>query len=280
MIVDAGTATPNSAHQLNAAEVLSDVVTLTRRNFLRLIRTPKLIFALLVQPAVFVVLFRYVFGASLDILFASKFGGLLPNLDIRYVDYLIPGVIVQVIIFTGGITGVSLAEDLQYGAIDRFRSLPISRFAVLAARTAVDGTRGLATAVVVLVTGFLVGFQVNASVLSVLGALALATFFGYAVNWIYAWLGLVMGSPEAAQSALFLPAFPLTFAASTFAPIEVLPGWLQPFARHQPVSVTADAVRALLQNGDALTPVVKSLLWSVGLLAVFIPIATRRFARV
>ena len=247
--------------------LFADALTMTQRNLLRLWRTPQIIVFTFIGPIVFVILFDVVFGGS------------VATGDLDYIDFLIPGVLIQTAVFDGTSTAIALTQDIQRGSLDRFTSLPIRRSAVLIGRTMTDLVRVTATAAVVLVVGMLLGFRASEGVLGVAAGVALAVAFGHTFHWAYAYFGLKFKDPTVAQSAGYLPIFPLVFAASTFAPVENMPGWLQPFTEHQPVTVTVDAVRAIMHGGDVAGPLTQSLLWIVGLLALWATLATRAFAR-
>ena len=247
--------------------LVADALTLTRRNLLRLWRTPQIILFTFVGPIVFVVLFDVVFGGSVG------------TGDLDYIDFLIPGVLIQTAVFDGTSTAIALTEDMQRGSLDRFTSLPIRRSAVLIGRTLTDLVRVSATSVVVLGVGFLLGFRASGGLGGVIAGAALAVAFGHTFHWAYAYFGLKLKDPTVVQSAGFLPIFPLVFAASTFAPVENMPGWLQPFSEHQPVTVTVDAVRAIMHGGDVAGPLTQSLFWIASLLILWSTLATRAFAR-
>lgn len=239
------------------ARFVSDTLTMTRRNLLKLYRQPQVLVFALITPIMFVSLFNFVFGGSLDV---NGF---------TYADFLIPGIMVQTVMFGGGNTAVGLAEDLSQGVIDRFRSLPMSRLAVLSGRTLADAFRGVLTNSVIIGIGLLIGFRIRNGIGWFLAAFGLVLFFGYAVTWFFAWMGLKLKSVEAVQTATFLPVFPLTFAASTFAPVENMPGWLQVFARNQPVTIVVDTTRAMMQGGEIAGNLVKSILWCIGIAVFF-----------
>ncbi len=246
---------------------LTDATTMTRRNLLRLRRTPQIMLFAVVGPVVFVVLFDVVFGGS------------VATGELDYIDFLIPGVLIQTAVFDGMNTAIALTQDLQRGSLDRFRSLPIRGSAVLIGRTATDLVRATATAFVVVAVGLVLGFRASEGPLAVLAAVALAVAFGHTFNWAYAYFGLKLKDPTIVESAGYLPIFPLVFAASTFAPVENMPGWLRPIAEYQPVTVTADAVRAIMHGGELAGPLTQSVLWIVGLLVLWTTLATRAFAK-
>lgn len=247
--------------------LLNDVVAMTRRNLLRLLRTPQVIVFATIQPVIFVLLFNFVFGGSIE--FAE---------GVNYIDFLIPGILVQTSLFAAGNTAIGLTDDLQKGAIDRFRSLPMHHSAVLIGRTNADVLRAALTMTIITVVGFLVGFRTNHFGGLVLGIL-LAILLAYAFNWIFATFALYVKDPEAAQAGAFLPVFPLVFAASTFAPVENMPGWLQPFANHQPVTVTVNAIRLLTLGASPGWDGVMSMTYSLAILALFIPLASWKFRK-
>ncbi|HEV2921686.1 MAG TPA: ABC transporter permease, partial [Actinomycetota bacterium] len=191
----------------------------------------------------------------------------------------IPGIIVQTVVFVTAVTGIGLNEDLAKGIIDRFRSLPIARSAVLAGRILADAVRLTATVVAILGVGMLLGFRITTSPLAALAGFVLIIAFGIALSWVAALIGLSVRNPETAQSAGFIWMFPLTFASSAFVVASTMPGWLQPFVRINPISVAADALRGLLLAGPVLTPVLKTVAWIVALTVVFAPLAIRQFRR-
>jgi ABC transporter DrrB family efflux protein len=216
-----------------------DALAIAGRNLIAYRRVPQLLVFSTIQPVMFVLLFRYVFGGA----FQSSVPG------IPYVDYLMPGIFVQTTVFGAIATAVGLATDLKSGLLERFRSLPMARSAVLAGRTLADLTRNVFVTALMAAVGFAVGFRVHTGALAFLGAMGLVLLFGYALSWVFATVGLAVGDPETAQAAAFPVLAPLVFASSVFVPVDSMPGWLQPFAEHQPVSVTAAAVRALVIGG-------------------------------
>lgn len=247
--------------------LLADGLQMTKRNLLHYLRVPQLIFFSTVQPIMFVLLWRYVFGGAINV----------TGLD--YVDFLLPGVFVQTVVFGAMGTGIGLAEDLHKGAIDRFRSLPMARSAVLAGRTAADTVRNVFTVTLMAIVGFLVGFRVHTDALHYFGGVLLLLVFAYSLMWGFAIVGLTAANAETAQLMSFPILFPLTFASSAFVPVETMPGWLQVFARNQPVTIVVDAVRALMLGGPTAEKVTLALLWSAGIVAVLAPLASRRYRR-
>ncbi|HVM21393.1 MAG TPA: ABC transporter permease [Egibacteraceae bacterium] len=246
---------------------MTDALTVTKRNLLTYTRLPQLLVFSTIQPVMFVLLFAYVFGGAIT----------TPGVD--YVQYLIPGIMVQTVSFGSTQTGVGLADDLGKGLIDRFRSLPMARSAVLAGRTMSDSLRNLFVILLMLGVGTLIGFRIQTGVLSTLVALAVAVLFGFAMSWISATIGMSVGNVETAQVAGFIWIFPLVFASSAFVPVETMPGWLRAFAEVQPITQTVNALRALLIGGDAGRYVLGSLAWSLAILSVFMPLAVRRYRR-
>jgi len=242
-----------------------DALAVTGRNLIGYRRVPQLLVFSTIQPVVFVLLFRYVFGGAVNI----------PN----YVDYLIPGVFVQTVVFGSMTTAVGLATDLKSGLLERFRSLPMARSAVLAGRTGADLARNVFVAALMAAVGFAVGFRIHTNALAFLFGMVLVLLFGYVLSWIFANVGLAVGDPETAQAAAFPVVAPLIFASSAFVKVSSMPSWLQPFARYQPVSVTASAVRALMIGGPTASFVLQSLAWCAGILLVFVPLGVRRYRR-
>jgi ABC transporter DrrB family efflux protein len=244
-----------------------DALAITWRNLIGYRRVPQLLVFSTVQPVIFVLLFRYVFGGAINV----------PG--VPYVDFLMPGVFVQTVVFGSLATAIGLAADMKSGLLERFRSLPMARSAVLAGRTLADLTRNVFVVLLMVAVGFMVGFRIHTDALALIAGILLLLFFGYAMSWIFATVGLALGDPETAQAAAFPVLAPLVFASTVFVPLESMPGWLQVWAEHQPVSVTASAVRALVLGGPTASLVWQSLAWCVGILAVFAPIAVRRYRR-
>ena len=249
------------------AMALSDTVVLAKRNLLRIPRAPDLLLSFTVQPILFVLLFVYVFGGAIS----------TPGYD--YVDFLMPGIIVQTICFGGFVTALGLAEDLKKGLIDRFRSLPIARSAVLAGRTLADVATNIISLAIMLAVGVLVGFSFDNGVLEILAGVGLLLLFGYAFSWLFAYLGLSASSAESAQALGFIAVFPLTFASSAFVPTDSMPDWLQAFANANPITTVVDAIRALWLGAPAGTDVWVAVLWSLGLIVVFATLSVARYRR-
>jgi ABC transporter DrrB family efflux protein len=249
------------------AETLSDTVVLAKRSLLRIPRQPDLLLGFTVQPIMFVLLFVYVFGGAID----------TPGLD--YVDFLMPGIIVQSMVFGGFVTALGLAEDLKKGLIDRFRSLPMSRAAVLTGRTLADIATNVVQLVVMLAVGIAVGFDFKTSIPEILAGIALMLLIGYAFSWVFALLGLVASSPEASNAFGFTILFPVTFVSSAFVPVESMPSWLQPVAEHNPFTTMVDAARTLFLGTPAGNDVWLSVVWSIGIVVVFGWLSVLRYRR-
>jgi ABC transporter DrrB family efflux protein len=249
------------------ARALNDAMAVAWRNLIAYRRVPQLLVFSTIQPVIFVLMFRYVFGGAIRV----------PGMS--YVNYLMPGIFVQTVVFGAVGAAVGLATDMQSGLLERFRSLPMARSAVLAGRTFADLVRNVFVFVLMSIVGFAVGFRVHTNAVGFLAAMALVLLFGYTFAWIFATVGLLVGDPEAAQAAAFPVMAPLVFASSAFVPVRSMPGWLQAFAAHQPVSVTASAVRALCEGGATTSLVLQSLAWSAAIILVFAPLAVSRYRR-
>ncbi|MFO7961138.1 MAG: ABC transporter permease, partial [Nitriliruptoraceae bacterium] len=198
---------------------------------------------------------------------------------VSYIAFLLPGLFVQSAAFRSTQTAVGLAEDLERGVIDRFRSLPMSRSAVLAGRTLADLVRSLSVILLMVAVGYLIGFRFTQGAVSAIGAILVVGLFGYLMSWLFVYLALLVPGAEAAQTAGFVVIFPLVFASSIFVPLETMPGWLATFAAASPLTHAANAARALSIGGEVLRPLLLTLAWSVGLLAVIVPVAVRRYRR-
>jgi ABC transporter DrrB family efflux protein len=248
----------------------SDALAVTGRNLIALRRVPQLIVFSTIQPVIFVLLWRYVFGGAIDLR-----GG------VPYVDFLMPGIFVQTVVFGAMGAAVGLAADIKTGLLERFHALPMARSAVLAGRTLADLTRNVFVVALMTAVGFAVGFRVHTDALGFLAGMLLVVLFGYALSWVFATMGLIVKDPESAQAAAFPVMAPLVFASNAFVPPETMPSWLQGFAEHQPVSATISAVRALVLGappGDSTgSLVLQALAWMAGILIVFAPLAVRRY---
>ncbi|MDP9242219.1 MAG: ABC transporter permease [Actinomycetota bacterium] len=261
---------PASGSRLRWA--FSDAVAVTKRNLIHYVRVPELLIFSTIQPVMFVLLFVFVFGGAIRI----------PG--ISYKDYLMPGILVQTAVFGAVQTGIGLADDLSRGMIDRFRSLPMARSAVLAGRTASDTVRNLFVILLMSGVGYLVGARFHGGLLGVLAGFALALLFGLAFSWISAFIGMTLKDTEAVQAASFIWIFPLTFASSAFVGVQQMPGWLQAWAKANPVSITVDALRDLMLGTDVTHHSLRfdlfwSAVWIAGILAVFVPLAVTRYRK-
>jgi len=257
------------------AQTIGDGAVITRRNLLKIKRVPEILLFATLSPIMFVLLFAFIFGSAIP----------LPGVD--YKEFLMAGIFTQTVVFGSTITGASLAEDLQKGLIDRFRSLPMARSAVLVGRTNADVGNNIVTITVMAVTGLLVGWRIRNGVLDALAAFGLLLLFAYAISWLMALVGLSVKSPEVVQNASFIIIFPLTFIANTFVPTDNFPPVLKAFADWNPVSSVTLAARELFGNTSpalpppdvwpAEHPVVYSLIWIIGIMAVFIPLSVRKY---
>jgi ABC transporter DrrB family efflux protein len=266
-------AAPESS-ALRLRHALADGVAIARRNLTHVRYVPEKLLDVTVQPIMFVLLFVYVFGSAITV----------PGAD--YVDYLMAGIFVQSMAFASAGTAVSVADDLAKGVVDRFRTLPIARSAVLVGRALSDLATAVIGTVVLSVTGLLVGWRIDSSFASAVGGFALLLLFGFAMSWLGTLIGLFMRDPEAAQGAMFIVMFPLTFVANTFVPTGGMPDWLQPIADWNPICAVTAACRSLFGNPQALPadppwplqhPVLAAVLWSIGIIAICLPLAVRRY---
>jgi ABC-2 type transport system permease protein len=259
------------------AETVSDSVTITRRNLIKVKRVPDLIVFATLSPIMFVLLFRYVFGSA------------IPIQGISYAEFLLPGIFAQTVVFGSTITGASLADDLQKGLIDRFRSLPMARSAVLVGRTVADLGLNVLTIVVMALTGLVVGWRIHSSVGEALAGFLILLLFAFAISWVMALVGLLVRTPEVVNNASFIVIFPLTFIANTFVPTNNFPTVLKTIADWNPVSAVVQAARELFGNTapslETSTawpmqhPVPYVLAWVVVLLVVFVPLSVRAYLR-
>lgn len=258
---------------------LGDGVVVARRNVIKIRRVPEILVFVLISPIMFVLLFAYVFGGSIDV----------PGLEGGYREFLLPGIFAQTVIFGATFTGAGLAEDMQKGIIDRFRSLPMSRSAVLVGRTTSDIVYNLLSILIMGLTGLLVGWRVRSSLLDAVGGVLLLLLFAYAFSWVMAFVGLLVPSPEVVNNASFIVIFPLTFIANTFVELDGLPGPLRVFAEWNPVSALTQASRELFGNvapgappasiWPLRNPVLYTLIWVGIILAVFVPVSIRQYRR-
>jgi ABC-2 type transport system permease protein/oleandomycin transport system permease protein len=259
-------------HRSRVNWAVTDALTVTWRNLVAMMRTPQVLVFSTIQPIIFVLMFRYVFGGAIRI----------PGVpSSQYVDYLMPGVFAQTVVFGSVQTGVALAEDMNKGIIERFKALPMSRSAVLAGRTVADLIRNVFVVGLMCIVGFMVGWRVHTNPVDAVLAIALMLFFSHALAWIFAIVGLNAANAEAAQAASFPILAPLVFASTAFVSADSMPGPLKRFAEHQPVSITIDAVRSLTYGGIFHDPgkIVASIVWSVAIVAVTAPLAVQRYRR-
>jgi ABC transporter DrrB family efflux protein len=249
---------------------ISDTATMTVRNLIAYTRIPEALFFSTLQPIMFVLLFRYVFGGAIPI----------PG-HIPYVDFMMPGIFVQSVMFGAVSTSVGLAEDLQKGLIERFRALPMARSAVLGGRTTADGLRNVVVVAIMTAVAVAVGFSFRTGGLDYVAGALILLAFAYSMSWGFAAIGLAAPNSETAQVMVFPILVPLTFASSAFVPVGAMPGWLQVFARHQPVSVVIDGARSLMVGGvfHSSSDVLYALAWIVGLLVVLVPLGTWRYRK-
>ncbi len=245
-----------------------------KRGVLKFLRTPQLVVLGTLQGALFLLIFRYVFG------------GAMSTGSLSYVEFLIPGFVTTIILFAGQGAAAGVAEDMEQGFVDRLRSLPIPRSSVLTGRALADTIMLVWSLAITTAIGFAVGFHLRGSVLDGLAALGLIVAFGFAFEWVFLALGMFAGNAQAAQGLAFM-VFPLTFVSSAYVPVESMPGWLRTFAQHQPITYMVDAVRALTLGPDAQAAlghaagfyVARSLLWAAAIVAVFAPLAVARYRR-
>ena len=256
---------------------LADGAVIAKRNLIKVKRVPDVLVFTTLSPIMFVLLFAYVFGGSIDV----------PGVNYR--EFLIAGIFAQTVVFGATFTGAGLAEDIQKGVIDRFRSLPMARSAVLVGRTASDVLYNVISIVIMAITGLLVGWRIRGSLLEAIAAFLLLLLFAYAFSWVMAWVGLLVPSPEVVNNASFMVIFPLTFIANTFVPVENLPGVLRTFAEWNPISAVTQATRDLFGNTNPAdpppdvwplqNPELYTLIWVAIILAVFVPLSNRQYRK-
>jgi len=249
---------------------LRDGYIVAGRNMRHFMRQPQLLLFSTVQPIMFVLLFSYVFGGAI--------GGSLPE-GVSYKDFLLPGILIQSTSFRATQTAIGLSEDMKRGVIDRFRSMPMARSAVLAGRTLADLVRTIFVIALMIGVGYAIGFRFEEGVPSAIASIVVVAAFGFALSWIFAYVGLIAKGPEAAQSAGFVAIFPLVFASSIFVPVDTMPSFLQSIADVSPVTATADAARALAIGGDVWDPLWQVMAWVGGILLVFVPLCVRKYRR-
>jgi ABC-2 type transport system permease protein len=256
------------------SRAVSNGLLVTKRNMYTLMRVPAVFIFELVQPVMFVLLFRFIYQNQ------------LAHLPVPYVQFLMPGIFVQTLAFNGAVTGIGMADDIAKGIVDRFRSMPISPVAMFVGRAISDLVRATLMLIMMIVVGVLTGFRFHNSVGHVGAGIVLILLFSFAFSWIGIFIGLSVKSVEAAQSGGFIWLFPLTFASAAFVPVDRMPGWLQAFAKYNPITLIVDALRGWFDRGVQQTlhlhvaaNAFQSLLWIAGVLAVFVPLCVIRFRR-
>ena len=256
--------------------VVRDTWSVTKRNLRHYVRQPRLLVFSTIQPVMFVLLFSFVFDGVV--------GVALPG-GISYIDFLLPGILIHSSAFRTTQTAVGLAEDLERGVVDRFRSMPMARSAVLSGRTMADLIRSVAVLLLMIAVGYLIGFRFDRGVVAAIGAIAVVALFGYALSWIFTYIAMVVPGAEAVQAAGFVAIFPLVFASSVFVPVQTMPGWLGTVVAYNPVTLGADAARVLAIGylpdayGSMWEPIGWTVLVSAAIMAVFVPLAVRRYRR-
>jgi ABC-2 type transport system permease protein len=259
------------APKVRRPHVVGDAMVIAWRNLVNIRRNPQLLVFATIQPVIFILNFRYVFGGAIN---TQSLGG------VAYVNFLMPGIFVQTVVFGALTTAVGLAGDLHLGIIERFKSLPIARSAVLTGRTTADLARNVFVMILMCAVGFAVGWRILSDVWGLLAAVVLILAFSYSLSWIFAFVGLSVKDAETAQAASFPILAPLVFASSAFIPVQTMPGWLQPWVKNQPVSVVCNAARDLTLGLPAGSDSLKALAWIVGIVAVFAPLAVRKYRKV
>jgi ABC transporter DrrB family efflux protein len=248
-------------------EAIGHALTLARRDLLHIKSDPEQLTGMTIQPLMFLVLFVYVFG------------GAISDSSREYLQFALPGILVQGITFTGFTTALGLNVDFQRGLVDRFRSLPIARSAVVAGRILADSVRVVWGVLIMTFFGVVLGFRFGGGLAGAIAALILVAAFGIAVCWPMACIGMAAKSPEAVNTWGFMIILPLTFASTTFVKVSTMPGWLQAFVKVNPITHIVDATRGLMLGGPVAEPVLYSVLWIAGITAVFAPLAIMQYRR-
>jgi ABC transporter DrrB family efflux protein len=244
---------------------LHDGLEMVKRNLIHIKRTPELLLDVTLSPIMFVLLFSFVFGGAINV--GSEGGA-----DASYVNFLMAGIFVQTVAFAGIYTGVLLANDLQKGMIDRFRSLPMAQSSVLTGRTLTDLLRAALAVAIMWVVGMLVGFRPGGGIVGNLAAVGIMLLFGFALSWVGVAAGALVRTPEALQGIIFAAVFPLTFVSSAFVPTATMPDWMRYFAERQPMTLVVNAVRDLTLGTELYGAGLPSVMWSVGILLVSFPL--------
>jgi ABC transporter DrrB family efflux protein len=262
------TARPVTVPRGGAAKAINDGLLVGWRNLKRIPRIPELAIFAILQSIMFVLLFVFVFGGAIRI----PGGG-------DYTPFLMPGIFAQTIVFAAATTAIGMTDDVNKGIIDRFRSLPMARSAVLVGRTLADFVRNFFVVILMCVVGFIVGWTIGTNVWGLLGCIGIILAFSYSLSWVFAIVGLSVKDAETAQAVSFPILAPLVFASSAFVPVATMPSWLQGWAKNQPVSVVVNAARALTIGGPTSEYVIKAIIWIVGIIAVCAPIAVNRYRK-
>ncbi|MRJ77781.1 ABC transporter permease [Aeromicrobium sp. SMF47] len=254
----------------------TDGWVVAKRNLIKIIRVPEILVFVLISPIMFVLLFAYVFGGAID-----------PGDGVNYREFLIGGIFAQTVVFGATFTGAGLAEDMQKGIIDRFRSLPMSRSAVLVGRTTSDIVYNVLSLIIMALTGLLVGWRMREGVLDALAGFLLLLVFAYAISWVMAWVGLLVPSVEVINNASFIVIMPLTFVSNAFVPLDSFPSALRTIVEWNPVSAVTQATRELFGNTGGIppdsdawsiqNPVLYTLIWVLIILVVFVPLSVRQY---
>ncbi|HTG46850.1 MAG TPA: ABC transporter permease [Actinomycetota bacterium] len=270
MTVEVAAARLPTIRRSGLSKEFHDGTAMMGRNLIAYKRVPQLLVFSTIQPIIFVLMFRYVFGGVVQ-------KSLPPGVE--YVNFLMPGIWVQTVVFGAIAAAIGLATDLKSGMLERFASLPVTRSAVLVGRTGADLIRNVFVVILMLAVGMIVGFRVGTNVIALIAAMALVALFGFALSWIFATLGLAVKDPETAQAAAFPVLAPLVFASIAFVPANQMPGWLQPWANNQPVSAVVLAARALVNGGPTAHYVIQALIWCAAVLLIFVPLGVRTYRR-
>lgn len=247
---------------------LSDIIVMTKRNLLRYRRIPQLLVFSTIQPVMFLLLFTYVFG------------GAIVTGTAKYINYLLPGILVQTVLFGSMQTGIGLVDDLSKGMIDRFRSLPMARSAVLAGRTVADTIRNIFVIFLMTLVGYALGFRIEHGFFNFLAAVGIMLMFGFAFSWVSATIGLAVKTPETAQVAGFIWIFPLAFASSIFVPVQSMSSSIRAFAEHNPITYVVNTVRALALGTPVGNDIWFALIWIIAIMIVFVPLGVNRYRKI